>query len=145
MARVFGLGEPEVTTARAKLRSAEVDRAMTAELGFPEGHRGTIKASMWSSSVLRISARVTGENGSVHIVNPLAPNVWHRLTVTAAGRRRVEKFSRRPTYAYQLEAFCDAVLRGQPTLTPPADSVANMRVIDAVYRAAGLHPRPSST
>jgi len=33
------------------------------------------------------------------------------------------------------------VLRGEPTLTPPADSIANMRVVDAVYEAAGLAPR----
>jgi len=33
------------------------------------------------------------------------------------------------------------VQHGAPTLTPPADSIANMRVIDAVYRAAGMEPR----
>ena len=54
---------------------------------------------------------------------------------------RVDHFTRRPTYEFQLEAFCDAVLRGEPTLTPPADSIANMRVIDAIYVAAGLDPR----
>jgi hypothetical protein len=31
-----------------------------------------------------------------------------------------------------------------PTLTPPAESIANMRVIDAAYRAAGLEPRMPS-
>ena len=45
------------------------------------------------------------------------------------------------TYEYQLEAFAAAVLRGEPTLTPPADSIANMRVIDAIYVAAGMKPR----
>ncbi|MDQ1380262.1 MAG: hypothetical protein QOJ71_981, partial [Actinomycetota bacterium] len=33
------------------------------------------------------------------------------------------------------------VLRGTPTLTPPADSIANMRVLDAIYVAAGMTPR----
>jgi hypothetical protein len=33
------------------------------------------------------------------------------------------------------------VLHGKSILTGPADSVANMRVIDAAYRAAGLEPR----
>ena len=50
-----------------------------------------------------------------------------------------------PTYQCQLQAFADAVLRGAPTLTPPSDSVANMRVIDAVYRAAGMEPRQPTT
>ncbi|MCE7878781.1 MAG: gfo/Idh/MocA family oxidoreductase, partial [Betaproteobacteria bacterium PRO3] len=30
---------------------------------------------------------------------------------------------------------------GAPVPTGPADAVANMRVIDAAYRAAGLRPR----
>jgi hypothetical protein len=33
------------------------------------------------------------------------------------------------------------VQRGEPILTGPDDSIANMRVIDAVYRAAGMQPR----
>ncbi|MEV6133876.1 hypothetical protein AB0M05_45005 [Streptomyces violaceusniger] len=52
--------------------------------------------------------------------------------------KRVEHVSKRSTYAYQLDAFAAAVLRGEPVLTPPADSVANMTVIDAIYTSAGL-------
>jgi hypothetical protein len=46
-----------------------------------------------------------------------------------------------PTYGYQLAAFAAAVRDGSPTLTPPPDSVATMRVIDDIYRVAGLSPR----
>jgi predicted dehydrogenase len=53
----------------------------------------------------------------------------------------VEHATRRPTYAFQLEAFAAAVRGGAPPLTGPADSVATMDVIDATYRAAGLEPR----
>jgi predicted dehydrogenase len=133
--------EPEVVSARAKLRSEQVDRAMDAELLFPSGATGQISASMWSSSLIRISARVWGERGRLTMLNPLAPNMWHRLSVHVGDHRRVEHFPRRHTYDYQLEAFCAAVLHGAPTLTPLPDSVANMRVIDAVYRAAGLQVR----
>ena len=67
----------------------------------------------------------------------------HRITVRAGGTKRRVKVDnpRKPTYTYQLEAFAAAVLRDQPVLTPPADSIANMRVIDAVYEAAGLPVR----
>ena len=34
---------------------------------------------------------------------------------------------------------------GAPILTPPTDSIANMRVIDNIYLAAGLEPRKGST
>jgi predicted dehydrogenase len=141
LARVLGREEPEVVSAEATLRTPDVDRAMRAELAFPSGHTGRITCSMWSRWVLRTTARVTGDRGELHVVNPTAPQVWHRMRVKSGGTTRTERFSRRPTYDYQLDAFCGAVLRGEPTLTPPADSIANMRVLDAIYVAAGMTPR----
>ena len=141
MARTLGGEKPTVASASAKLHSDQIDRAMTAELRFPAGHVGRITASMWSSSLLRITARVWGDDGRLVIVNPLGPHLWHRLSTTVGGRTRVEHFPRRHTYDYQLEGFCAAVAEGVPTLTPPSDSIHNMLVIDAVYRAAGLRPR----
>jgi predicted dehydrogenase len=91
--------------------------------------------------VLRLSYRVWAERGQLTVFNPVSPQFFHRLSVAVDGRTRHEHFPRRPTYAYQLDAFCAAVLRGEPTLTPPSTAVANMRVIDDVYRAAGLKVR----
>jgi predicted dehydrogenase len=141
MARFFGGEEPEVTAAVAKLHTPDVDRAMRAELRFPSGHTGVVNCSMWSSTLLRIFARVVGEEGELRITNPVMPQLWHKLVVQKNGTRRVERLSKRPTYEFQLQAFCDAVLRGAPILTPPSEAVANMRVIDAIYRAAGMQPR----
>jgi predicted dehydrogenase len=140
-ARLLGREEPTVVSARVKLHSRDVDRAMDADLVFPGGHTATVHCSMWSSSLLRLSARVRGTRGELRVMNPIAPQTVSWLTVRAAGGHRREFTSRRPTYAYQLDAFCDAVLRGAPVLTPPSDAVANMAVIDAVYRAANMHPR----
>ena len=114
---------------------------MRAELTFPSGHTGRITCSMWSKWVIQTYARVIGDRGELHVINPTSPQLWHRMRVKTGGNTRTEKFSRRPTYEYQLEAFCAAVLRGEPTLTPPADSIANMRVLDAIYVAAGMTPR----
>ncbi len=144
MARLLGNEEPEVVSASAKLRSEQVDRAMTAELRFPSGAKGSIMTSMWSSSVLRLVGRAWGERGRLTMLNPIAPQIGHALVITVDGRRRIERFTRRHTYDFQMEAFCSAVLRGEPVLTPVSDSIANMRVIDDVYRAAGLQPRGHS-
>ena len=141
MARLLGLEEPEVVSAHAKLRTPDVDRAMRAELKYPSGHTGRITCSMWSSRLIQTYARVFGERGEMRVINPTSPQLWHRMRVKVDGNTRTEKFSRRPTYEYQLDAFCAAVLRGEPTLTPPADSIANMRVLDAIYIAAGMQPR----
>jgi predicted dehydrogenase len=138
MARTFGGGTPEVVSAHAKLRDRQIDRAMTAELVFPGGHTGRIRCSMWSSNLFQMSAKVVGEHGELRAMNPVMPQLFHRLSVRTPAGKRVERFSRRPTYSYQLDAFAAAVLRGEPVKTSPADAVANMTVIDAIYTAADL-------
>jgi predicted dehydrogenase len=142
MARLLGGDEPEVVSAEAKLHTPDVDRAMRADLSFPAGHTGRVTCSMWSRWLIQTFARVIGERGELHVINPTTPQLWHRMRVKSIeGSTRTEKFTRRPTYEFQLDAFCSAVLRGEPTLTPPADSIANMRVLDAIYLAAGMSPR----
>lgn len=138
MARTFGGATPEVVSAQAKLRNPLVDRAMTAQLRFPAGHTGTIRCSLWSSNLLQISARVIGEHGELRALNPLMPQYFHRLRVSSPKGRRVERFTHRASYAYQLDAFADAVLRGVPVRTTPEDAIENMTVIDAIYQASGL-------
>jgi predicted dehydrogenase len=141
MARMLGGEEPTVVSARAKLQSPEVDRAMSANLQFPGGLTASVHCSMWSSSVLHVAARVVGDQGEMRVFNPISPQYVSWLRVRSGKTRRTEIPSRRPTYSFQLDAFCDAVLRSGPVLTGPEDAVANMAVIDAVYRAANMAPR----
>jgi predicted dehydrogenase len=144
MARTFGGSTPEVVSAQAKLRDPQIDRAMTAELRFAAGHSGQVRCSMWSSRLLEISARVVGDRGELRLFNPVTPHLIHRLSVRSSDGKRVERFSRRSSYAYQLDAFAAAVLRGEPVKTTPEDAVETMTVIDAIYRAAGLPLRQPS-
>ena len=139
--RQLGTGEPTVVRARAKLRSPGVDRAMTASLHFPDGATGTVTCSMWSRRLLGVSAKAIGERGELRITNFVAPHVFNRLSVRCAAGRWSEHVQGEPTYHYQLRAFAAAVRDGTEVLTPPSDAVANMRVIDSIYLAAGLRPR----
>ncbi|OBI81220.1 Gfo/Idh/MocA family protein [Mycobacterium asiaticum] len=141
MVRTFGGSTPEVVSAQAKLRDPRVDRAMTAELRFAEGHTGRVRTSMWSTRLLDMSVKVIGDNGEMRVLNPVVPQLFHRLTVKSSNGRRAERLSRRASYAYQLDAFAAAVLHGQPVKTTPEDAVENMTVIDAIYGAAGLPVR----
>ncbi|KUH94632.1 oxidoreductase [Mycobacterium sp. IS-1556] len=138
MVRTFGGATPEVVSAQAKLRDPQVDRAMTAELQFADGHTGRIRCSMWSSDLIALSAKVVGDLGEVRlrVLNPVAP--FSRLSVRSAEGKRVERFPWRSSYDYQLDAFAAAVLRGEPVKTTPEDAIENMTVIDEIYRAAGL-------
>lgn len=138
MVRTFGGSTPEVVSAGAKLHDQQIDRAMTAELRFAEGHTGRVRCSLWSARLLETSTRVIGERGELSLFNPVTPHYIHRLAIRVPEGKRVERFSRRPSYAYQLDAFAAAVLRGEPVLTSPEDAIENMAVIDAIYRAVGL-------
>ena len=144
MVRTFGGSTPEVVSAQPKLRDPRVDRAMTAEVRFAEGHTGRIRCSMWSPRLLEISAHVVGNQGELHALNPVLPQLYHRLSVRSSTGKRVERFPRRASYAYQLDAFAAAVLRGEPVKTTPEDAIENMTVVDAIYRTAGLPLREPS-
>jgi predicted dehydrogenase len=144
MVRAFGGSTPEVVSAQARLRDPRVDRAMAAELRFASGHTGRVRCSMWSTTLLQLSAMVIGDRGELRVLNPLTPHLFHRLSIRSADGKRVERFPRRATYAYQLDAFTAAMLRGKPVKTTPEDAVENMTVIDAIYRAAGLPLREPS-
>jgi predicted dehydrogenase len=144
MARTFGGSTPKVVAARAKLRSPQVDRSMTAELRFAGGHTGRVRCSLWSSDLFRARAKVVGDRGELRVLSPAAPHLFPWLSIRSAEGKRVERFSRRVTYEYQLDAFAAAVLRGEPVKTTPEDAVENMTVIDAIYRAAGLPLRNPS-
>lgn len=140
--RMVAGGEPTVSSARAKLSSPGVDRAMRVDLSLPGGGTARIRCSMFSSSLLRLHAAVEGEHGTLQAWNPFAPQMGHRLRVTTdATGSRVERLTRRPTYDFQLQAFADAIAGGPPVITPPQDAVATMSIIDDAYRAAGLEPR----
>jgi predicted dehydrogenase len=134
--------EPEVIAATAKEHRPGLDRRMEADLRFPSGASGRFTVSLYGARLLRIGFRAVGDAGELRVFNPAGPQLYHRFTITSSsGARRRERFPKVPTYQYQLEAFVAAVLDGTPTLTPPSASIANMDVIDAVYRTAGMQPR----
>jgi predicted dehydrogenase len=144
MARTFGGSTPKVVAAQAKLRDPRVDRAMAAELRFAGGHTGRVRCSLWSSDLFRARAKVVGDRGELRVLSPAAPHLFPRLSIRSSGGKHVERFPRRATYDYQLDAFAAAVLRGEPVKTTPEDAVENMTVIDEIYQAAGLPLRKPS-
>jgi predicted dehydrogenase len=145
MMRTIAGSEPAVVAATARTLTPGVDRYLTADLRFDGGVTGRLETGMAAWPGVALSLVITGERGVARVLNPLLPQMFHRLTVrTTAGGRRRERVAGEGTYTLQLRAFQTAVRDGTPVLTPPADAVANMRVIDDVYRAAGLAPRPST-
>ena len=93
---------------------------------------------MFSTQLLKISARVVGESGRLDVFNPLAPQIYHHLTLRTASGRRRERVRGEASYTYQLRAFVDSLRTGRAPITDGHDAIANMTVIDAIYRAEDL-------
>lgn len=132
--------EPEVRRAEARVGPPRVDLVMDADLHFPDiGVEGRVHCSMDPQAPMRAELHIEGEAGTLTVLNPLAPQMGHELRlVNAAGELR-EQVDRTPSYRYQLEAFAAAVRGdGSANLTDGEDAVRNMRVVDAIYEAAGL-------
>lgn len=141
LVRFLAGAEPEVIHAEAHLIRPQIDRWMAADLRFADGRTGRVVHALLSAVPLRITALVRGDAGDLRVTNPFVPQLFHRIVVRAKAGRRVERVSREATYTYQLRAFLGAVRGELDPPTGPANAIANMRVIDAVYRKAGLQPR----
>jgi predicted dehydrogenase len=138
MLRTIAGAEPEVVGARAKLRTPEIDRAMEAELKFADGSTGFMECSLWSRKLLKLGIWVRGERGQLHVFNATVPQLYHHVSVKADGKKRRERVPSEASYTHQLRQFAASVRGDAPPLVTLEDSLANMRLIDAVYRAAGL-------
>jgi predicted dehydrogenase len=138
-------GAPYVVDADGDERAGHpgVDEWLDVELGFPGGVEGIMRCSM-AADHLQMSARIVGDEGELRAFNFVLPHRDDRVLVTVDGVERLEELGRRPSYAYQLEAFTRAVRTGTPPPTGADDAVATAELIDACYQAAGFELRPRS-
>lgn len=139
-------GAPTLLAARAVVRRGlpEVDEQMEAELRFPSGVTGSMRCSM-DHGRREATYRLVGSRGEAVAAEFVEPHLDDTIVVRTAGGVRTERMGRRATYAYQLEEFLGAVRDGEPVATDTDDAVANMRLIDECYVAAGLQPRQPTT
>jgi len=135
--------EPTVLSASARQDRAGVDVAMDALLEFPGGVKAEVGTSMAEELPPALHAQlvVDGGKGKLTAVNPLSPHGGHELIVETANGRRSEELPGETTYHHQLRHVIRVLAGNAQPLTGGADAVANMRIIDAVYRAAGMLPR----
>ncbi|AQP44223.1 Gfo/Idh/MocA family protein [Tessaracoccus flavus] len=133
--------EPTVTSAtyRPSPEDARIDEALTAELEFPSGVTATISSSLLEDEEVQ-TAVLTGTRGTMEVSGFVKPQEGNWLRVS--GENPTMELPTKPTsYEEQLAVFVSAIREGTEVLTDPTDSVKTMRVIDDMYRAAGLTPR----
>lgn len=133
-------GAPEVVHAQAEQRSPDVDAWCDVEFAFPGGATALSANSMVAEDY-SFTLRIVGSDGDALVHDFIRPNQDDRLTVRTAHGVTEERLGTRSSYSYQLEAFAAHVERGTSLPFGPDDAVANMAMVDAAYRAAGMSPR----
>jgi predicted dehydrogenase len=135
--------EPTVVSAQARCDDPDLDLAMSAELAFTSGPTARLACSMQTENDAMVRRlRVEGEAGVLELENPVTPHNGATLSVDAPGGHAPELVSGGDsTFHYQLRHVIDVIEGRAAPLTGGDDAVANMRALDAVYRAAGMRPR----
>lgn len=139
-----GCDEAEILKTRSKILPRGVDGETRAELLFANGVRAAVICSIIRTTPSY--AVLTGSRGAIFVSNPFAPSVWKNgrfedqylcLLQKGAAVKDI-RVPRKLSYALQLRAFRDAVLGGPPPITGLSDSLANMRLLDAMREKAGV-------
>ena len=139
MQALFG-STPEVLVATA-LDSGGIDRAISATLQFPGGPRASIHGSIWSASFKLPRLTVTGTEGRLSVSSPYHPQFGSTIRIHSRSGKVTRRVSRTSTYTLQLEAFRDAIQYRVSLKSGLDESLAMMRIIDEIYRKAGMQPR----
>jgi predicted dehydrogenase len=133
-------GRPSVVRAHAEQRTPDVDAWCDVDFGFPGGATGLAAHSMVAEAY-SFTIRIVGTGGDLLVHDFIKPNEDDRLTIRTPNGTTVERLGTRASYSYQLEAFAAHVEHGTPLPFGTEDAVANMAMVDAAYRAAGMRPR----
>ena len=139
--RHFTGEEPEVVSAEAVEGPPDVDLRLVTELSFPSGATGSASGSMMRGDTFHADLVAEGAKGKLTVVNPLVPQMGHKIVLEADGESSTERLDERTSYDYQLDAFVHALETGAKLPTDAWDAVNQMRLIDNAYRAAGMKVR----
>lgn len=118
-----------------------IDRLTSALLEFPDARHLTFTCATQLAPHQRVT--IVGTKARLEVLIPFnAPvDAPCRIVIDdgsdlAGGAARAESFAVADQYTLQGDAFSEAVLGRRPLDWPIEDAIANMRVIDAVFRAA---------
>lgn len=126
--------EPETVQAFGTWGPTGVDEHVVATATFPGGRTAEWCVS-WQAGPRHV-AEVLGSEGALRIENAWGDNLGTASTLEIFDRQRnrtVETFETPDQFWLQLQHMQDCLDNGVPHRIPPSDSVAQMRVIDAVY------------
>jgi predicted dehydrogenase len=130
--------DPLVVQAQSVFYSSGVDVHTVGSMRFPGGILATLEASFVTA--LQQTFTVVGSDGVIELPHDAFIPWKKEACFTVRGRQDETGIEHHcagaDAYQLMVEHFSDAVLGTQPLAYAPSDSVSNMRVLDALARAA---------
>jgi predicted dehydrogenase len=141
---IFG-AEPECVIGRMHVDPAlGIDTSACGILEFAAGI-ATITCSFAADG--QGAYTIVGTDGSIEVPRGIIPGLGPRvaeglvIVVDPDGKRREEVFEPTNQYKNMVDAFAEAVLNKRPVPLPPADSLNNLKVLEAIVRSANQELR----
>jgi predicted dehydrogenase len=132
------LGEPERAYAHAAdSYDSGVDSQLAGTLEYADGVTAHVTGGF--DTPLTQEYRVLASNGWLECdaAFDVGADQDVALTYSVDGEETTEAFAAVDQYRLQVEEFADAVERGESPRVDRAETLGNMRVIDALYESAG--------
>jgi predicted dehydrogenase len=138
---LFGAEPVRVQASITRDPEMGVDVVTSAVLDFTGGGVSTFTCSTRAEPDQRVHVYGTTGRISVEIPFNIPPKLPTKVFLTSGGdppvRPDTETLTFEPANQYSImaERFAASVLDGVPVPTPPSDAVANLRVIEEIFRA----------
>jgi predicted dehydrogenase len=138
-------GEPRVVSSSAVVSDDDprVDLQTDAVLELPDGAPVRLRASFIGDDKGSMSLHVTGAAATLEATSVIVPQWGAELRVTSGSDVLVEARAAEgeSSYVGQLEHLTRVLADGLPSILDAERAVGTMRIVDDIYRAAGLQPR----
>jgi xylose dehydrogenase (NAD/NADP) len=127
---------PTEVRALADLDEHGVDRSVVALLRFPGGVLAHLDCSFVAADRQRVE--LAGTKGSLVVTWPFRPDKGDpAIHVRTRDGERVERFDKGEIYRLEVEHFGECVRTGATPQQTPEQTIRNMEILDAIYRAVG--------
>ncbi len=126
---VFG----QIANTKDDPRFREVEDRVAFQVRFPSGAVANLSSSYSTASVKRSQA--FGEKGSL-ILDPATEYEGNKLTLQTEKGRQEVKVKEQSQFAAEMDHFSQSVMNNQEPKTPGEEGLRDVRIMQAVYRAA---------
>lgn len=139
-------GEPKVISAKAEIYKDDprIDLQTDAILHILEGVEVKLRTSFIGDDKGSMSLRVVGSSAILDATSVIVPQWGATLKVVSpVGETLLEEAAQdgENSYVRQLEHLASVLKNAESSILDASRAVGTMRVVDEIYRAAGLEPR----